>query len=291
MKTILTIIVPTHGDTQSLAELRSWASELDKFNGFLKLIIVFDETETIKSFENFDEISRFKSKYLEIIHGHFGSPGTARNKGLIKSSSEWVMFCDVDDIPDCDKILQLVNQAISKKVEVAIGSFRVRNLQNHSTVNYVFESEHLRRNFKMVSQNPGIWRFILKRDGLTSLEFTNLRMGEDQLFLMQYLAAKRTILFSSEIIYTYHKGVNGQLTSEKKATSEIVKCLPQSRLILREAIRNNSNCVYLLSRMYMKQSLSGVIHGVSAEKFISTIHLLNSSIISLIFIKSFRLGS
>jgi glycosyltransferase involved in cell wall biosynthesis len=271
----LNLIVPIYGEIGSLSQFDIWIREITNPDWHIKVVAVFDSMGTKKSNENLKHIEGLHIKNLEIIQGKFGSPGMARNAALKTSNAEWVIFCDADDLPKLDRILGLIWRFKPTKTDVIVGSFEIANLSDSSTKLKKFdENNHKLRNFLDVSSSPGIWRFIFKRESLAGLKFSDLKMGEDQLFLMEYFSEKRAIQFSDVVIYTYNQGVEGQLTGEKKTKREIVKCLGKSREILRRNKNTDFYSAVLLINMYFRQSISGLKYGNRIEKYISTGHLV-----------------
>jgi len=270
----LNLIVPIYGEIASLNQFVEWVIKIKNPGWDIKVIAVFDGTGTRKSNQNLRDIKDLDVENLVIIEGKFGSPGLARNAGLQESDAEWIIFCDADDSPKLHGIMTLIEEIKISEIDTIVGSFEIGNMLNSSTSAKKLDHKRNFLNYLSVSSTPGIWRFIFKNDSLTGLEFSDLKMGEDQLFLMEYFSKKRDIKFSENVIYTYNKGVEGQLTSKIESKREIVKCLSKSRAILRQSINSNLYSAALQINMYFRQSISGIKYGNYVEKKTSVGHLL-----------------
>ena len=144
-----------------------------------------------------------------------GNPGAARNFGLEKSHSEWVVFWDADDIPNLENVIGAIYKANSKD-EVIIANYSISYFPHQKKVKKLHNSQLL-----SIALNPGVWRMIFRRDSIGAVRFPSLSMGEDQVFLAFYRIFSRQVMFSDFISYEYFSGNIGQLTSSQKALNSL----------------------------------------------------------------------
>ena len=281
MKNIISIIVPVYGEIQSLTEFESWINGLSDFEGQIGVVISYDSTGSEISKYNLKTIKDLNVAHCQILEGNFGGPGRARNAALDVVNADWIVFCDADDVPDLKKIKSLVEKAIDLSSEVAIGSYKVKNSFNQKEIFHILKTQSSLRNAMYISKNPGIWRFAFNRNSMDDIRFPDLRMGEDQLFLMEYFKKNRNVLFSREIIYTYYRGVSGQLTSQLMSKKELVKCLELAKEIVEKSESGKSFSNELLLRMYRRQSLSVLKHSDNLDRIHGMYHLLASIVFQI----------
>jgi hypothetical protein len=147
----------------------------------------------------------------KVISGSFGNPGAARNAALAHISTKWITFWDADDALFPAKYQQSVVQF--PNADLIVGGYEERNL--HST-KYVSTTD-----LRELAFSPGIWRLIFKAELLRSIEFKELSMGEDQLFLMELALDRKSVVYVNDIFYTYHTSVEGQLTRSRQALKDL----------------------------------------------------------------------
>lgn len=219
----LTAIVPIGNLVGNTENITFWLSELGRYE--IKVILVASNLfpETCKELENFLSTAEIEGKY-ELIIGAFDNPGTSRNVGLTKAKSEWVAFWDADDLPNIENITAQIEDNVFRQSEIIIGSFRVVDSKTKS-IREILNTNNLDQNNKMLSQNPGIWRWVFRRDAILDIRFPENRMGEDQVFLAKTLFWSKSVQFSSNIFYDYYVNHKGQLTGNVDAINDLPKSL------------------------------------------------------------------
>jgi glycosyltransferase involved in cell wall biosynthesis len=211
---LLSVVVPISGMAGRLQNLTTWLSKLDLKD--VEVILVHDKLDDKTGQELSDLINRFTQKKIELYEVHFQAPGPTRNFGIEKAKGKWIQFVDSDDLPDIENSLELTKCA-PQNAEVIRGMFSYYDVKGQCTY-----AERQGVNPKAaIALNPGLWRFIFLRESLKDLRFTNFRMGEDQLFLLEYKIFSRVVHYSSLNIYTYYLNHSGQLTSQRKAIKEL----------------------------------------------------------------------
>ena len=264
MTKTISVIVPVYGELDEPSYLLALQKEVKNFQEEIELILVFDDTGTKKSQSNFKIISRLQQSNVEIYRSSFGSPGKARNYGLQKAKGEWLIFSDADDSPNIQEFLRMVSTGGKLNKDVCIGSYMSINLVNGKKNRFDTDPKNLRMSYKSIADSPGIWRFAFKRNTLGDITFPNLRMGEDQVFLIEYFSSSRSILFYQPTVYTYHTGINGQLTSDGLVRKKISNALKLSTFKYKRAVISDSN--EMLIRMIINQALSTVKYGKTKDK-------------------------
>ena len=134
------------------------------------------------------------SENCEYLHGDFGSPGMARNRGLQESNGEWVTFWDSDDFAFQNKVLEVVSRS---NANVIVGKFQVAHQGP------LPESIAQKNDMGGLVANPGIWRIIIRRKLIKELMFSDLKLGEDILFLIKNRVFENSLEFNEEVFYEY----------------------------------------------------------------------------------------
>jgi glycosyltransferase involved in cell wall biosynthesis len=176
-----------------------------------QVILVNDGSVDNTSNEIADYILRNRfQEDIVVINTKFGGPGAARNIGKENATRDWVCFWDADDTRN----LQLMKARIDLNIETDLV---VTDFQKINAVEKLEVSKH-----KIVSSptydllvNGGLWRVIFNSKFIQKIDFLNLMVGEDLIYLAKVLDLSPQILKISEITYFYHVGQEAQITNDK----------------------------------------------------------------------------
>lgn len=241
---LLTAIIPVGPAHLLNNRLKHWVAEANRFSSELKLIIVLDanDPEVMKHVD----LSGFVN--TDIIQGNFGSPGSARNAGLRNINSRWICFWDCDDEPKIQRFIEMVKAAESQKYEVAIGNFEILSSSDLDKSKVVYHNGNL----GIIADNPGIWRMAFSEHVKSDEVFENLRMAEDQIYILDLQLPKRKIYFEEKEVYCYLNHEAGQLTKNKEALERITEAISliKKRINL-EKIPANEFSIKILARIYL----------------------------------------
>lgn len=200
----LSIIVPIHSGLESIANLSSWISETPT-RGNIEVVAVLDglNEEALQLILSKIEMG----KPIKVVNAMCGNPGDARNLGLEKAKGEWISFWDSDDVGITTALLSELEK-VGDGVELIVG---------HAEIVHSGETKLiLGSNEREQVFNPGIWRYVFKRESLIGVRFPTLNSGEDQVFLARYRYLERKAVVSDQIFYRYYMGSGSQLTSNKE---------------------------------------------------------------------------
>lgn len=287
MKKMISLIVPVYGELDNTSYLVALLETIKDFQDKVEPIIIFDDTGTDRSHQNFKVISKYCNSEAKIQRSIFGSPGKARNYGLEIASGEWVVFCDADDSPNIQEIISMINLAIKQDKDTCIGSYTSLDLKNGKTKYFGIQPGNVRFNYRSIADSPGIWRFAFKRSSLENITFPDLRMGEDQVFLIEYFSYSRSFLFYKPVVYTYNVGFQGQLTANRSVQKNITNAM---KLSIRKFKQSTSSDLTLLqARMIINQALTSIKYGNIKEKLFSLRIVFGFAFIYFTYlIKNFR---
>lgn len=171
-----------------------------------------------------------------IVHkGYFGNPGGARNFGKNLATGDWISFIDSDDKIDFTNFFQMVFDGNSCGADLCIGNYEVVSNYGISTKSSeVIDNGNV---YRIIARNPGIWRMSFRGSLAKQIDFPNLRMAEDQIFLARYRFWDRKVSISNLEVYTYRKNIAGQLTRNQEAISDLL----QAQVIVIDQFFNESS--------------------------------------------------
>jgi glycosyltransferase involved in cell wall biosynthesis len=267
----LSIITPVTLMAGKLDKLKSWLIKLEDYD--FETILVHDKRDEKTSLEIIDFLHSLSNRNVKLYEGRYGSPGTARNVGIQVASAEWVCFWDSDDFPHLENVRVLVDSLCNSNIDCIIGSFNRVN-----EISGIKEVKSLGRNFQVdLALNPGIWRFIFRKKSFGDLTFTSLLMGEDQVFLANYLKNDTKYVVRNECVYTYFVGSANHLTKQKKALND--SSLAAEALL--NIAKSKSNYIKkIVSIMFANQFLRAIKYSTLSGKLKSVRIFLSALLFS-----------
>lgn len=246
---LLSAVVPVSRMSGRLDLLSQCISDCLPFS--VQIILVHDIADLETSSELDVLLSSIGNSKVVLIEGFYGNPGSARNEGLKLAEGEWIAFWDSDDAPHVQEILKTIIE--DKDSDILVGDFIKRD-----NLGKTLPSVKLDNQLLTIAANPGIWRFVFRKEVLRDSRFPPLRMGEDQVFLSRLGIMDKSVGFSRRIFYTYSIGNPYQLTNNKKKIQDISKSLKMMGKL--RHIQGGENFM-LTSYLYYSSGLTGLRRG------------------------------
>lgn len=216
MKTPLSVVIPISNYQIHADNIKSILESASLFG--VEVILVLDN-QPKQAFENLRQIIKHLKIEGRVIQEEFNNPGGSRNSGMQLASRRWIAFWDCDDFPLIDETIKLIKDAESANAKIAIGCYEVEYIQTRKVV---IQEMNLRHPQIGIGLNPGIWRMIFNKETITDIEFPQLSMGEDQVFLQRVINRESKIIFRKHVVYRYRIGVISQLTDSPERRRDIV---------------------------------------------------------------------
>lgn len=207
----LSVIVPITKMSGRLGNLATWLP--DAIEHGVNVILIHDKQDDATATELRVLTESFNSPKIKMLEARVGSPGGARNLGFPLVDSRWVAFWDSDDLPIVPHALKAIAEA-GDEVDAICCQYRIS--RNHKS-----QAQSGTCNKKQLVLNPGIWRIFLRTNFLEHGSFTDLLMGEDQVYLLEIGLYRSRILFSNVCTYTYFVGDSNQATRNVKSINDL----------------------------------------------------------------------
>jgi hypothetical protein len=120
------------------------------------------------------------------------------------------------------------------------------------------------KNFsERIVSNPGLWRFVFRRNFIEKVLFPDYSSAEDQLFLQRFFALEPRIWVSDRAVYTYVDGGSNQLTKSNKVSGQTAQVVKRGIYEFSKLRVENQN---LIDALIMKQILTVAKFGTGKEK-------------------------
>jgi len=208
-KTLLGVIVPVGPLNGEITNLSRWLTTIE--NSDIQVVISLDIGDELTRIGVKRLVEELNFKNIKLIEVAFGNPGEVRNAAFAYIDSRWITFWDADDLPHVEKYILSIQLAEDFEKNVIIGNYQENYSSNKSSVSKksVFHNGKISN----VAANPGLWRWIFRKEIVDKFKFSKHMLGEDQCFLLDILNQETKIFYSDSIFYEYSVGAELQLTS------------------------------------------------------------------------------
>lgn len=241
---MLSVVIPIGSFARDYENLKSIISAVPDKE--IELVLILDTAEN-SAFLHLDELCKTKKlSHYKILDCSERNPGSSRNIGIKEASGEWIVFCDSDDMPIFSNMLRTISQT-NDACGIVIGSYFSEDNLGIRTPQCLIES-NLAINWHFISLNPGVWRWLMRRNLLADVTFPKLSIGEDQFFLIKLLSAPSQINFTSDFFYVYRTNTRESLTSNKTKISDLSKTIELEMSYIRSFKCRNSTANNMIFR-------------------------------------------
>lgn len=244
----ISLVVPIHRIPSDLDSILCWIPSLPSD---FQIIIVHDFKESPLSTSQKEKILS-SHRNSDLVEGKFNGPGGARNVGIEHMRGKFVAFWDSDDSPVVENVIEMKELLNKLEADCIIGGYFKRNSATGITTqvipqqnNWIFET----------SIEPGLWRFLIRRDIMHGIRFPTIYMGEDQVFLARLNGQVKKYQIYQKPVYVYNTHNPEQLTSKPVIVQEIYVAI---RMMLQAIDENTSDDNRLPIFMSWKMLLSCV---------------------------------
>ncbi len=203
----VSVIIPVYNSEKFLED--TILSVVNQTIGFENIeLLLVDDSSTDSSREIINKFSKqydnIKSIFLDENHG---CPGPARNIGIAKATSEYIMFLDNDDQYEkhlCEKLYETIKKTNSDIVDCRFN--QIDNISSKSSPK-LYDEE-----IKIITENIGyyeniyIWTKIYKKSIImnNNIQFISQGVNEDALFCTEYfMNAKKLVSLTEYVGYDH----------------------------------------------------------------------------------------
>lgn len=245
----VSIIVPVYNVEKYLSDCVD--SILNQSYKNIEIILVNDGS-TDNSPSICDEYSR-KDDRVKVIHKKNEGVSVARNSGIKAASGEYIAFVDSDDLVDKSIYTNMIETIDNKNTDLVMCSFkRIFNngdmelsdeplKEGYYNKDLIFEELILPmvgNSFSNMSSPlimGAIWRCLYKKEIIEKYDITfpKIKIAEDMLFHLYYLAACESVYVTKEPLYYYRYN---NLSATKNYISNLWDTLMYQLKLVEEAL-------------------------------------------------------
>lgn len=215
MKDLISIIIPVYNNEKFL-KLCIESVVLQSYSNLE--IILIDDGSTDSSGELCDRFAENDGRIV-IVHQENGGVSKARNTGLNIATGKFILFVDSDDIVSLDYVEKLYNSVKNYDIAICgIVRMKINQCQDKKEIipsGVVLNYEMLVINILSNNKVGGyLCNKIFRRSIITEhdLQFApRFHIGEDMLWIIEYLKYCETGVVISEVLYYYRLNENSML--------------------------------------------------------------------------------
>ncbi|HFR3618542.1 TPA: glycosyltransferase family 2 protein, partial [Streptococcus suis] len=185
-----------------------------------------------------------KDKRVKIFFTNHSGVSNARNHGIKRSTAEYIMFVDSDDVVDSRLVEKLYFNIIKSRSDLSgclyatfsenINNFEVNNpnidFEAINTVQDMGEKNFMNLYINNIFSTP-VCKLYKKRY-ITDLFQENQWLGEDLLFNLHYLKNIDRVSYLTEHLYFYRRGILSTVNSFKEGVFLQLENLQKQVIVL-----------------------------------------------------------
>lgn len=253
----VSIIVPVYNGEQYISRCINSISNQDYDN--LQIIVV-DDGSTDNTLAVLQKIHDDRIQIFSISNGGVSS---ARNFGLSKATGDYVMFADADDWLNPNVIDALVSAEQSCGYDMILGNysrnteFSKMKITDRISFKELTKDEAYRQIINPYGFYGSVWAKVFKMDIIKSnnlLFDKNISVGEDLLFVYQYLNLIKTVGYSDAELYNYCFNNHSVLhTLDEQKIDQRLDILKVYEIILKQKNIKKQNYYNRLVAIYVRE--------------------------------------
>ncbi|RJF58402.1 glycosyltransferase family 2 protein [Serratia inhibens] len=251
---LIDIIVPVYNQVEVIHDFLKSASDIDE--GLVNVILVNDGSTDGTELEITKYISDYKKNNFHLINKCNGGVSSARNTGIKNTNSQYIWFCDPDDIikSDLNDVFSILKSEPTTDVfvfsyethYVNTGKIRVNDRRHEilSGGDFLLMHNNLSNSYWYPASDGTLWDKIYKRDSILGLLFDEgMICSEDFNFNFNVFKRVSRVMILKNILYKYNVYAGGTLSStfNEKIFSDRVSAERETIIFLKEkkvSVRN-----------------------------------------------------
>lgn len=226
----LSIVIPAYNAEKSIS--RTIDSLLAQRVDAMEIIVVDDGShdQTGKICDDYAQ----QHECVKVIHQQNGGVSKARNTGIDVACGEWISFVDADDF--CTP--EMFSNLLKKNGDLIVGGFKNVIIENNRMTivnvckwpakNYHSQEETIKTFFSKTFSNIGYVFYthgkLFKKEILDKYQIrydSTCNLGEDRLFVMNYLDHCLSSVFVEDTNYYIVGGNDNSLSSKRRTPQDL----------------------------------------------------------------------
>lgn len=260
-KNLVSIIIPAYNAQQYIE--RCLNSVVTQTHEKIEVLVI-DDGSSDKTGAICDAYAA-KDGRIKVLHVENGGVSRARNYGLEKAAGEYVMFVDSDDYVTDDYVEKHYEVITSSQTDWAITGYYIcypgKREENRIDKKYEgsFRRDELGQNFLWLYQNYFLnspWNKIYKKALITAGFCTDMALGEDLYFNMDYMEQVSSVSISDQCCYYYMCDEQKDSLTKRINRGNFQNEMKNFHRMLDWSVRLNAKDLMNLHEMYVRNTIA-----------------------------------
>ncbi len=206
---MVTVVVPCHNEEKRIR--RCLQSILGQTNVDMEILVINDGS-TDRTVQEIQKVQQLYGSQVRLINQSNEGVSAARNRGIEEAKGQWIAFVDSDDYVE-STYLQTLRGLAEENVLPVVGFAKNNEQENalHNEIGGRYEVNAAMPNEYLAGKLGAIighscWNKLFSKKVLSehNIRFrTELKLGEDMLFVLQYLCHCRFVVWDGAVQYHY----------------------------------------------------------------------------------------
>jgi len=199
---LVTVIIPFYKKKKYF--LKTINSILNQSFRKFKIIIIYDDEEK----EDLIFLKKIKNKKIEILINKKNlGVGYSRNRGIRKTKTKYIAFCDADDIWNKNKLKKQIFFMENEKVNFSHTDYKIIN-DKDKIIGKMKIKKKLNYNDLLKSCDIGLSTVVIKSNILKKNLFSKLKTKEDYALWLKFLRNGIKIIGMNDTLVYWRKSNN-----------------------------------------------------------------------------------
>ncbi len=197
-------------------------------------------------------IKNYSCQIKYFLLPHSGSPASARNKGIMEASGEYIAFLDSDDLMTKDRLVKQI-KILNENTQIDVLCGNAQKFTNKKKLGpYFINSQSENISFaSLLNSNLIIQSTVMMRSNLSISEFQFPEIKfvhEDYGYWLKISATDKKIYYSSEVFIKYRINPNG-ISRKLTPLKSIQKSINTLKWLVQEKNINNNKKIIIKKKI------------------------------------------
>ena len=215
-----------------------------------------------------------QDKRVRIFHVENGGVSRARNTGLTEAHGKYIMFVDSDDFVSDDYVEKSYQTICCENADWGINGYYIcypnqkETNQIEQTYTGVFDLRTFGRAFPWLYQNyflSALWNKIYRKHLITAEFHTNMALGEDLYFNLEYMENVSRISVGEACCYFYRNDMTRDTLTRRGNRSNLQRELHNFHKVMAWCKRFSLENIAEIQHMHV-QSLISMLYAMGKKK-------------------------
>lgn len=219
----ISVIIPLYNAEKSIKDTLLSVLNQDFAFGNIECICI-DDASNDSSSAIISKLVRNDKRLVYVRNDRNIGQGPSRNKGKSIARGKWIFFVDADDTIPSDSLSHLYKLGELYKSDIVRGAFIISQStpgnkrikpekKSFVNENSLVSCTTLKEMPSLLKSTEGHWANLYDSKLARSVDYPDLRMGQDSIFLIRVLSKARRICVTDKVVYNYKSNMDSVMNT------------------------------------------------------------------------------